>query len=89
MARAATFEESAFLSLKGRVVGACARLASVVVRKHHHRVVGQAYLLKALEDLPHVVIERDDQAGVVFAFLLVDVLEALQVFLLWLEGAVG
>ena len=83
------FPEGAFFTLKGGVDRAIGSLAAVVVGEENNGVFFETLNLEAVEDFADVVVETDDESGVVGALFFFDMRGAGGVFWLWLKRSVG
>ena len=85
----ATFPKGAFFALKRVVDRAIGSLAAVVVGEEHNGVFFKTLSLEAVEDFADIVVETDDESGVVGALFFFDMRGAGGVFGLWLKRSVG
>ena len=85
----AALPEGAFFTLKRGVDRAIGSLAAVVVGEENNGVFFETLSLEAVEDFADVVVEADNESGVVGALFFFDMRGAGGVFGLWLKRSVG
>ena len=85
----AAFPEGAFFTLKGGVDRAIGSLAAVVVGEEDNGVFLETLSLEAVEDFADVVVETDDESGVVGALFFFNMCGAGGVFGFWLKRSMG
>ena len=85
----AAFPDGAFLAFERSVVSTECSLAAVVIGIDDDGVILDPCLIDLLENLAYIVIQAEDEAGIVLTFFFSDVLETLEVFWLGLQWSMG